>query len=77
MQFFQSMKIHVNSVKNLARPGETFSKSLKFHVKCVLKTEKSSFDKKFLSYTFNIYFKYNPLMLKLKVYTEKNKKLLF
>ena len=55
MQFFQSMKIHVNSVKNLARPGETFSKSLKFHVKCVLKTEKSSFDEKFPSFTFNIY----------------------
>ena len=50
---------------------ENFSNSMKFRVKCVLKTEKSSFDKKFLSYTVNIYFIYSPYLHKSKVYIEK------
>ena len=52
-------------------------KSKKIHVKCVLKTDKSSFEKRSLSYTFNIYFIYSPLMHKLKAYIEKYKKMLF
>ena len=43
-----------------------FSNSLKCHIKCVLKTEKSSFDERILSYRFNIYFIYSPLIHKLK-----------
>ena len=43
-------------VEKIKKKIETFYKSVKIHVKCVLKTEKSSFDKKFLSYTFNTYF---------------------
>ena len=73
----KNKKSRHNRRRCLARPGETFYKSMEFHVICVLKTEKSSFDKKLPSYTFNIYFKYSPLMHKLKVYIEKNKKMIF
>ena len=69
------LKIYIEKIKKYF--FENFSESLKFHVICVLKTEKSSFDKKLSFYTFNIYFKYSPLMHKLKVYIEKNKKMKF
>ena len=64
------LKVYIEKNKTNVFFGN-FSKSLKFHTKCVLKTEKSYFDKKFPSYTFNIYFIYSPYMHKLKVYIEK------
>ena len=50
---------------------------MKNHVKCVLKTEKPSFDRKFLLNKFNIYFIYSPLMHKIKIYFEKLRNKIF
>ena len=63
------LKVYIEKIKECF--FENISKSMKFNVKCVLKTEKYSFDKKLFAYTFNIYFIYSPLMHKLKVYIEK------
>ena len=60
------LKVYIEKNKKILF-CENFSKSMKFHVKCVLNTEKTSFDKKFLSDTFNIYFIYSSLKHKSKI----------
>ena len=45
---------------------EIFTKSIKIHLKCLLKTEKSSFDIELLLDIFNIYFVYSPLCINQK-----------
>ena len=46
---------------------------MKIHVKCVLKSEKSSFEKKILLDVFNIYCIYSQLMYKFELYVEKQR----
>ena len=59
----QKLKAYIGKISDFF---EIFLKSMKIRVKCLLTTDKSSSNRKFLSYTFNIYFIYSPLMHKLK-----------